>query len=185
MALKLAPKDAADQKTDDIGDSLSRLLAEDISWRPYLEELSSGNSSLHLAIFRSPYLEYILSGKKSIESRFSKNGCAPYGQVSRGDVILLKIAGGSTQGICAVSDAWNYRLDKNSWREIKEDFLQEMFISDPNFLHDRREAVFATLMRLQHVRHIGPLYYHKRDRRGWVVLRHRREQTNLDSILES
>jgi ASC-1-like (ASCH) protein len=182
--LILLPKESAIRDTGNIGGSLSALLSGDAAWEPYLESFSNRKSSLHLAVFRRPYLENILSGKKSIESRFSKNRCAPYGKVSQGDIVLLKRAGGPTQGVCIVSDVWNYRLNKKAWDEIRRDFLQEMFITDPGFLHERRKAVYATLMRLQHVRRIESLVYHKRDRRGWVVLRHRQEQTSLNEALQ-
>jgi hypothetical protein len=37
-----------------------------------------------------PYLGYILEGKKTIESRFSKPLIPPYRRVALGDVVLLK-----------------------------------------------------------------------------------------------
>ena len=40
------------------------------------------NTQLHLGIFTEPYLTYMLDGKKTIESRFSKNKIAPYNQKS-------------------------------------------------------------------------------------------------------
>ena len=46
--------------------------------------------SVHLAILLEPYLQYILDGTKTVESRFSKNRIAPYNMVEPGDVVLLK-----------------------------------------------------------------------------------------------
>ncbi len=45
---------------------------------------------LHIAIMREPFLSYILTGKKTVESRFSINRIAPYQKVGPGDIILMK-----------------------------------------------------------------------------------------------
>ena len=44
----------------------------------------------HIAILRKKYFNLILSGKKTIESRFSYNKIAPYKQVEVGETIYLK-----------------------------------------------------------------------------------------------
>lgn len=44
----------------------------------------------HIAILRQPFFDMVLSGEKTIESRWSMNKVAPYGKVSVGDEILLK-----------------------------------------------------------------------------------------------
>lgn len=129
-------------------------------------------SGIHLAIFVEPYLKFILEGKKSIESRFSTYRCAPYGSVHEGDVLILKKSGGPVQGLCVISDAWDYILDPDSWATIRNNYTKLLCIRDPSFWRDRENASFATLMRLQHVISMAPTDWKKRDRRGWVVLRH-------------
>ncbi|KKQ35404.1 MAG: hypothetical protein US51_C0006G0001, partial [Microgenomates group bacterium GW2011_GWA2_37_6] len=52
----------------------------------------------HLAIFKGDGAEKILTGKKTIESRFSKNKIAPYGVVSAGDLVYMKLSGGAIIG---------------------------------------------------------------------------------------
>jgi len=64
---------------------------------------------IHLAVLVEPYLSLILDGKKTIESRFSINRHAPFEQVQRGDVLILKRSSGPIEGLCTVSDAWFYR----------------------------------------------------------------------------
>lgn len=44
----------------------------------------------HLVILKQKYFEMVLSGEKTIESRWSMNKCAPYGKVGVGDTIWLK-----------------------------------------------------------------------------------------------
>lgn len=107
---------------------------------------------LHLAVFVEPYLTYILSGRKTVESRFSVVRCAPYERVAPGDAILLKLSGGPVIGVCEVRDAWFYQLDKASWRELRQEFTEALCAQDPKFWADRSHASFATLMSIGRVR---------------------------------
>ena len=52
----------------------------------------------HLAIFNPPFLDLILEGRKTIEGRFSKVRCAPFGVVQEGNVVLMKESGGLVKG---------------------------------------------------------------------------------------
>jgi hypothetical protein len=126
---------------------------------------------VHLAILVEPYLQYIMEGKKTVESRFSINRIAPYGHASKGDIILLKKSGGSIIGLCQISTVWYYTLDPSSWNEIKSTFAEMLCAQDPEFWKARERASFASLMRLSHVHRISPVEIKKRDRRGWIVLK--------------
>lgn len=72
-------------------------------------------NSKHLAIFTGPFLDLVLEGKKTIESRFSKVRCAPYGVATEGDIVLMKKAGGLVIGKFTVSRAETFN---NLRREI-------------------------------------------------------------------
>jgi hypothetical protein len=69
-----------------------------------LNQIVAGESSnrLHLAVFIEPYLSFIFEGTKTIESRFNMRKQAPFGQVSAGDVLLLKRSGGPVCGVCLI-----------------------------------------------------------------------------------
>jgi len=145
----------------------------DLFWEGYLRQVAAPHTarwSLHLAILVEPYLQFILEGRKTVESRFAVRRCAPYECVQRGDVVLLKRSGGPIVGLCEIADAWFYRLDPRSWSTIRQEFTQALCAQDPAFWQTRQHASFATLMRLQHVRPLTPLPCAKRDRRGWVIL---------------
>jgi hypothetical protein len=144
------------------------------SWRT-----STHGPTVHMAVFVEPYLQYILDGRKTIESRFSVNRCPPYGRVREGDIVLLKRSGGPVYGICQVAQVWFYRLDRKSWEEIRENFSLALCAQDPQFWKDREAASFATLMRIKNVRSIDPIEIPKKDRRGWVFI-----TTPLPSQLE-
>src|SRR5262245_51208695 len=95
-------------------------LSGDEAWRERVQQVLSGTGPrVHLAIFVEPFLDFVLSGKKTVESRFSVNRCPPYEHVSRGDIVLLKRASGPVVGACIVSAVWSYRLDRGSWAEIR------------------------------------------------------------------
>jgi hypothetical protein len=128
---------------------------------------------IHLAVLVEPFLEYILEGRKTVESRFSIRRVAPFDRVDSGDIVLLKRSCGPIVGLCEVSDVWFYHLDPASWLEIREDYGRALCIEDPEFWRTRQHTSFATLMRLQHTRELPPVPFPKRDRRGWVVLRRR------------
>ena len=161
---------------------LQSVVQDDPFWRDYLDPLISQDSvpfSLHLAILVEPYLQFILDGKKTVESRFSSRRFAPYQRVRRGDVVLLKRSGGPIVGLCQITHAWFYRLDPGSWRTIKKEYSQALCAQDPTFWKERESASFATLMRIKHVRAVPPMGYIKRDRRGWVVLQSPPDQPEL------
>ena len=81
-------------------------------WEPYLCQWLSPHKAcgtLHLAILVEPYLQFILEGRKTVESRFSVRRGAPYGTVQRGDVVVLKRSGGPVVGLAQVAHVWFYR----------------------------------------------------------------------------
>lgn len=154
-------------------------------WENYFNQfLSQLHSSfgLHLAILVEPYLQFILEGKKTIESRFSVNRCPPYKHICKGDIILLKRSGGPIVGLCQVTDAWFYHLNSESWSSIKENFSMAICAQGPDFWTAREGASFATLMRIRHVKSITPITYTKRDRRGWIVLQPAHLQLSFEEI---
>jgi hypothetical protein len=120
-----------------------------IPYASVFRELKEGKPTcgIHLAVLVEPYLSLILEGKKTIESRFSVNRHAPFEQVGKGDIIILKKSSGPIVGICKVADAWFYRLDPDSWPDID-----------------------ASLMRIEGTVRVPSFDIDKLDPRGWVVL---------------
>lgn len=164
-------------------DELLLAVQGDPFWESYLKQLktpSSATFTLHLAILVEPYLQFILEGKKTVESRFSTRRFAPYNRVEKGDVVLLKQSSGPIVGVCQVAYAWFYELDPDSWRTIKKDFAIAICAQDPDFWKQREAASFATLMRIENVKSISPIKFTKRDRRGWVVLQESSGQLQLN-----
>lgn len=130
----------------------------------------ASQTQAHLAVMREPYLSYVLAGRKTIESRFSRVQTPPYGRVGCGDLLLLKEVGGPVSALATVASADFYVLDPDTFRYLRDRFAAALCAHDPEFWEERNDARFATLMRLDDVMPIRPLAVGKRDRRGWVVL---------------
>lgn len=126
---------------------------------------------IHLAIFVEPYLQYIIEGKKTVESRFSVNRIAPFKKIFQGDLILLKKSSGPIIGFCLVKDVWFYQLKPSTWNEIRNNFESALCAQDPQFWESRIHASYATLIKLGEFNSFSPIKFRKRDRRGWVVLK--------------
>ena len=170
--------------TTELIDGLRSELADDIFWREELKRAAEvdSNIGIHIGIFVKPYLDLLLGGKKTVESRFSANRCAPYGIARKADVLLLKRSGGPIMGLCRLGDVWCYQLEPQSWRLIRDRFAEQLCISDPAFWAAKKDACYATLMRVEHSRQVEPVAIPKRDRRGWVVVRGHQVQQDLIAV---
>lgn len=143
-------------------------------WLTYLADATKPTSpiGIHVAIFSEPFLSLVLSGEKTIESRFSRNRCAPYGEIGDGDVILIKEVAGPICGVALAKRSWCYNLIAEPIERIKERFGVGI-CGDDEFWSSRAEAQYATLIELDATASIAPVHCDKRDRRGWVSLRSR------------
>lgn len=177
--IKYSSKSAENWKNPLI-DALYNSIKENEFWDSYYKKTGQfSNINIHLGIFIEPYLQLIIEGKKTIESRFSVNQCSPFGKVSKGDVLLLKRSGGPIVAICLINDAWFYHLNKELWSEIKEVHAKALCIEDPEFWQQKVNSNYATLMRVKNVHSMSPINFEKSDRRGWVVLSCKNTNLNL------
>jgi hypothetical protein len=150
---------------------LASRLSHHTHWSQLLRETREHEARrLHLAIFVEPYLQYVLEGKKTVESRFSKRPIPPYGTVSRGDLLALKRSSGPVVGVCEVRAVWRYELDSNLLRELRLKFERALCAMDEGFWQSRTDAKFLTLMQIGKVLTVDPVDIGKTDRRGWVTL---------------
>lgn len=142
------------------------------AWRAALERVLDPAlpERAHVAVMREPYLSYVLAGRKSVESRFSRHRVAPFDQVGIGDLLLLKAQSGPVTGIARVAHVDSYVLDPATWASIRERFSAALCAEDDQFWADRGDARYATLIRITGAVAIEPLALEKRDRRPWVVL---------------
>ncbi len=116
----------------------------------------------HLAIFDRETAEKILSGQKTIETRFSKHKIAPFGVISKGDLVYIKPSGEDIIGQFRVKkviffeglEAEDNQILQKSWGEEipPSNYGSLIFI-------DKSERFLTS-----------PVKIKKRDMRGWVVL---------------
>src|SRR5690349_3026855 len=107
--------------TSSLVDAISTRLESHKYWRNrFINPSHSASTAMHLGVFTEPFLQFVLDGSKTIESRFSMNRCAPYRAVNAGDLILLKRPAGPIVAIAEVAQVWYYELDAGAWTTIRE-----------------------------------------------------------------
>jgi hypothetical protein len=149
---------------------LKAALADDRQWTDILDSVDE-LIKIHLAVFVEPYFTFISEGKKSIETRFSKNRIAPFECIEKGDIILLKRSGAGIAGVCVVDQVWFYHLLPGSLDKIKEQFGRGICPSNSDFWDERQSASYCSLIWITSFRSFEDIPFKKSDRRGWVILK--------------
>ena len=132
----------------------------------------------HLAILTPGWIDLILDGSKTIESRFTKVRCAPFGKVHAGDVVYLKESGGLVKGMFTVAQVETFEnLTIGQICDLfYKEYREQIFSTDvAASMHDPPDkwlnAKHATLIHVSDpVAFDKPFPFPKRDPRAWVVL---------------
>jgi hypothetical protein len=141
------------------------------SWQTRLKELAGlDDVAVHVAVMVEPYLRLLLEGRKTIESRFSRNRINPFEAISTGDVVVLKRQSGPLVGLAEIAHVGFYELDPPTWRDLRQRFERPLCATDDEFWDVRAEARYATLLSVRRIAPIEPVLVAKSDRRGWVRL---------------
>lgn len=124
----------------------------------------------HVVVVAPPYVDPILTGRKTIDCRFSVTRKPPFGAVCRGDKLWFKIASGPVIAVTRVQRVLYFH-------SVTSDKLEQMFSDYGRGIHARskfyrehRRAQYATLVLFGPVRRIIPRSIPKLDQRGWVTL---------------
>jgi len=125
----------------------------------------------HLAVFVKGAAEKILSGVKTVEVRLSLHEVLPYKEVTKDDIVFLKISGGKIIGRVSVDNVLYYEnLDKETVLNIQKEYADEVSM-DESFWQNKYFAKFATIIFLKKpVKFLAPLVFRKHDRRPWVII---------------
>ena len=135
--------------------------------------------NVHLAIFKEPFISLIFEGKKTIESRFSKNKISPFNEVFRGDFIFIKKSGGDVLGYFIVGDTEYYSYPgKSDLLHIEKSYGDNIgtFASE-NFWEARSSARYISLIGILNTKKITPFHIDKKNRQGWAVIDTNNEKT--------
>lgn len=131
----------------------------------------SAKMAKHLAILDKEAAEVIFDGRKKVEARFSQIKIPPFGKVSSGDVVLMKLPGEKIVGQFLVGKVIYFDHPTTvDIEEIKKKYAKALALPN-SFWLDHEKINYITLMFIKTVtKFIIEPQVKKKDLRGWVVL---------------
>jgi ASC-1-like (ASCH) protein len=127
-------------------------------------------ANYHLVILKRTYLNAILTGRKRIESRFTKTKRPAFGRVLPGDKLFLKVSSGPVCATATVKAVKYFQdLTPRQIAEITEQYNNDIGGSD-QYWRSKANCRFGFLVWLGDVQEIKPVRINKKDWRAWVVL---------------
>jgi ASC-1-like (ASCH) protein len=124
----------------------------------------------HLAILKKQYLDAILAGRKTIESRLYQTKQKWLSQVSAGDKIFLKASSGTVMATAIVEKVKYFEnLTAGQISQMQKQYNQQI-LGDEQYWRDKADSRFGILVWLKDVQPIPHLSIKKFDWRAWVVL---------------
>lgn len=148
---------------DEIIDNLSKQLSID-----EMKKITS--SKLHLGIFNEPCLSYMLNGKKTIESRFSKNKILPYEKISEDDIVIVKASGGKVVAYFTIKKVIFFDLKYIPIEDIKNKYNKELCVDD-NFWELKKHSNYATLIFIDKLVKLEPFKVNKKGMNTWLMIK--------------
>lgn len=128
------------------------------------------NSQIHLGIFSEPCLTYMLDGKKTIESRFSKKKILPYNAISDKDIVIVKASGGNVVAYFTIKKIIFFDLNKTSIEDIRKSYQKELCVDD-NFWELKKDSNYATLIFIDKLFKVKPFKIKKKGMNTWLLLK--------------
>lgn len=132
-----------------------------------IEKIKTHN--LHLGIFSEPYLTYMLDGKKTIESRFSKNKILPYNKISKDDIVIVKRSSGDVLAYFTIKEILFFDLSIISIDEIRLKYHKQLCV-DENFWITKKNSNYATLIFIDKIVKLKPFHINKKGMQTWIKL---------------
>lgn len=116
----------------------------------------------HLAILKGKWLSKILSGKKTIESRWYKSKKAPFGMIKKGEVVYLKGCGKPVTAKATVQNALFFgSLDEEKTKKILRDYGENIGAKEEDCKLFAGKS-FCTLIFLENVKMVKPFFIDKK-----------------------
>lgn len=132
-----------------------------------LEEIK--NKNIHLGIFSEPYLTYMLEGKRTIESRFSKNKIMPYNKINKDDIVIVKKSSGNVIAYFTIKEVLFFDLNITPIDEIKSKYGKEL-CADEKFWESKKNSNYATIIIIDKLTKLNPFAVHKKGMQTWIKL---------------
>lgn len=130
-----------------------------------LNEMTKRN--IHLGIFTPTYLTYMLEGKKTIESRFSKNKILPYNEISKNDLVIVKKSSGNVVAYFTIKEVLFLNLNETPINEIKNKYGKELCVEE-NFWFSKKDSNYATLIFIDKIIKLKPFHINKKGMQTWI-----------------
>jgi hypothetical protein len=127
--------------------------------------------AVHVAILKRPYLQWILSGRKTVESRLTRTAQPPYGAVQAGERLFLKVSAGPFLATAVAAEVEQLaQLTPEAVRKLYRKYNAAV-CGDAAYWQSKAASRFATFIRLRDVEPIdvGPRY-RKVNMKAWHVL---------------
>lgn len=127
--------------------------------------------AIHVAILQQPYLEAVLRGRKTMESRLTRTAQPPHGMIAPGERIFLKRSGGAFAATARAGKVHSFdQLTPSDIHALRRRF-NEAVGGTRAYWQEKRDARFATFIELRDVRSVsvGPPYK-KSAYKAWFVL---------------
>ena len=118
----------------------------------------------HLAILnkRLKLLQKIISGEKTIESRWYVNKKAPYGCIKKGDIVYFKDSGGPVSVKASVSSVLQFdNLDEAKILQILKKHGKQLGV-DESYALNLKGKRYCILVFLESVKQIQPFHINKK-----------------------
>lgn len=111
----------------------------------------------------------MLNGKKTIESRFSKNKIAPYNQITENDIVIVKKSGGDIVAYFTIKEVKFYNLKFVSINEIRDKYHKELCV-DEDFWNTKRNSNYVALIIIDKLYNLKKFHINKKGMQTWIKL---------------
>lgn len=125
----------------------------------------------HIAILKQPFFDMVLSGEKTIESRWSMVKVAPYKKVSVGDKILLKETGKDVTATANVKKVQFYELTPEIVETIRIKYGKQIGTDKFKDWKSTLQKKYCTLIWIDEVTPVAPIKVKRSNGAGWIVLK--------------
>lgn len=124
----------------------------------------------HLVILKRPYIDAILIGRKTVESRLYRTRHKWLSQINAGDKLFLKASSGPVMATATAAAVKRFEnLTPSQIVKLKRQYNQHI-AGSREYWREKMSSRFGILVWLKGVQPIAPRFIRKFDWRAWVVL---------------
>ena len=107
----------------------------------------------HIAILTKGVLPLIISGEKTIESRWYKNRIAPWNKIFKGDTIYFKESGGKVKAKAKVEKVIQIQgLNKKLFKDIIKKYNNHIKLKNPRYTEYYKNKNYVILIFLKDIK---------------------------------